>query len=165
MKKINTKEIRKAYEVYVMRKDVYYATKSGNYSKENDYAHVLEAEKQFDVVSEKLSAAITEAEGRARVRTITVRDICKALARVEKRLNITKKAMEGVTICIDDNAQNFPNCYHGRPESTVFKAEYHNGNWYITDIYRTYTSRANHGYTIHLTEEAKQTILEKISEF
>jgi hypothetical protein len=84
---------------------------------------------------------------------------------VEKRLNITKKAMNGVTVCIDIHAQNFPNAYRGTPESTYFTAEYRNGSWRITEISRRITSRAGHGTKIYLTEDAKTALLSRIVEY
>lgn len=160
MKKIKVTEIRNAYKEMEAFKQRYYTTKS------NDYSKVMEANKHFNNAAEKLTSAITEAEGRARVRLLNARDICKALDIVENKIgSITKKSMEGIHICVDVNAQNFPNCYKGSPESTIFCAEYRKGHWYITDIHRGYTARKNHGYTIHLTEEAKAAILDKIREF
>lgn len=46
----------------------------------------------------KLDRAIGGAQSRARVRTITVEDIVKALADVENQLGIPKTALEGTAV-------------------------------------------------------------------
>lgn len=67
--------------------------------------------------------------------------------------------MDGVTVAVDLNAQNFPNKYKGTPYSTIFEARYKSGSWRITDIYRAETRAQSKGCTVNLTEEAKAAIL------
>lgn len=122
-------------------------------------------EKAYRASYKKLENVIDEAEHRCTVRCISVDAICRYLIAVEKRLDITKKAMNGVTVCIDIHAQNFPNAYRGTPESTYFTAEYRNGSWRITDIRRGGTRRSGHGIKITLTEEAQKAVLDRLTEY
>lgn len=109
--------------------------------------------------TEKLSAALDEVQKFSRVRTITVEDIRDTLADVEKRLNITKKALEGAQVRADINAQNFPSAYKYTPESTVFRAVFRGGKWRIAAIARERTDRAGHGIRIALSDEGKRAAL------
>ena len=53
------------------------------------------------IESEKIDAAIAAAEGKAKVRTITAKDIYNAITEVESRLDIPKKSLEGIFIIAD----------------------------------------------------------------
>lgn len=116
------------------------------------------------VHNEALESAIKEAEGRATARTISVRQVCYILNQVESRLGITKKAMEGITVSVDFNAQDFPSAYKYTPESTRFSAEYHRGEWIITGIARMRTRRASQRVLVSLTDDAKEAILAKYTQ-
>lgn len=105
-----------------------------------------------------LQEAIKEAEGRATARKISYHDIFTRIEAVEGKLKITKKAMNGIKICCDPNAQDFPKAYKYTPESTHFVAEYKNGSWRITNIFRDVCGK--HDIKIELTEEAEKAILE-----
>jgi hypothetical protein len=90
----------------------------------------------FAAASSELAAATRDAQQGARVRTITADDIVAALIDITDKLDISQSAMDGVTATVDCNAQRFPHCYRGRPESTVFTAQYRRGAWIVTDIHR-----------------------------
>lgn len=104
-----------------------------------------------------LKDAIKEAEGRATARRISINDIFAHCKAVEEKLNISKKAMNGVKIHCDPNAQEFPKAYKYTPESTHFTAEYKNGTWRVTDVFRDVCGK--HDTAIELTEEAEKAIL------
>jgi len=178
MKEINMKSIIDGYQSYRQAIETAndYRTKATKHALNDDYQKMWDCEQKYRQIAanrekayrasyKKLENAIDEAEHRCSVRCISVDDICRYLIAVEQRLNITKKAMNGVTVCIDIHAQNFPNAYKGVPESTYFTAEYRNGSWRITEISRRITSRAGHGTTIHLTEDAKTALLSRITEY
>lgn len=176
--KINMKAIIEGYQSYREAVDTAndYRTKATKHALNDDYQEMWDCEQRYRKLAsdreksyrasyKKLENAIDEAEHRCTVRCISVDDICRYLISVEKRLDITKKAMNGVTVCIDIHAQNFPSAYRGTPESTYFKAVYKNGSWRITEISRRRTSRAGHGTMIHLTEDAKTALLSRIIEY
>ena len=67
-----------------------------------------------------LQTAIEEAEGRAREKRITVKDVFDAVNDIEARLSITKKAMEGITARCNPWAQYCPASWRNIPRATVF---------------------------------------------
>ena len=90
---------------------------------------------------EKLDKAIAAAEGRARVRTIFSLDVIHSLDRIERELSIPKKSMEGIKVRVNVNRQRFAKAYTFAPYATIFCAEFRNGAWHITRIFRGYCSR------------------------
>lgn len=111
---------------------------------------------------EKLREWIQEAQGRATVRLIKEDDIYRWLDVVERRLGITKKAMQGVFVHIDPNAQDFPRAYKYTPESTQFDAYYKNGTWRLIRIARGICEKKR--IHIELSASAKEAILNKYKE-
>lgn len=108
----------------------------------------------------RIEAIITEAQGRARERLLTFADIVKATEKIEKKLGITKKSLEGTIADIDIHAQDFPRAYKYRAESTHFSAEYRGGKWRLNSVIRYYTRGRLHTYQIKLSDTAKAAILE-----
>ena len=108
---------------------------------------------------EKIEAVIKEAEGKTRVRTISVDDIIGALQRVAFALEIPKSHMKGIKVVVDPNAQNFPNAYRYTPESTQFSAEYNGKEWVLTGIWRGACRGCTQEFSITLTDEAKEAII------
>lgn len=83
-----------------------------------------------------IRAAITAAEGRAVVRTISPQDILDAVAEISEHYNLPKKYMVGLRFSVDPNARHFPNAYKYTPESTQFCVEYCSSGWFLTGIAR-----------------------------
>lgn len=109
---------------------------------------------------EKLDAAIKAAEGRATARTITGRGIIDALQTVTDKLDITKKALNGVSVSVDIHAQKFPSAYRYTPESTFFDAVFKSGSWRVTRIYREATRNSWYNtYHVNLTPDAEKALL------
>lgn len=109
----------------------------------------------------KIEAAIKTAEGKATVRRISFADIVTALSDYQKRLNISKRALEGVIVHIDVNAQKFPNAYKFTPESTQFSAVMLKGKWRIYNICRAKCTDVR--FYSHFTAENKTAIIEKLT--
>ena len=112
-----------------------------------------------------LQEAINTAQGRARVRTICAEDIIDTCESVQKRLDISQVALEGVQITVDRHAQKFPAAYNGRPESTIFQAVYSGRKWRLLDVFRNDTRRPGHGIKIVLTDTAKPAVLAAACEY
>jgi hypothetical protein len=110
---------------------------------------------------EELTAELEKVQHRARVRTITAAEVVKACEKYEKRLGITKKAMQGIKITVDINAEDFPNAYKYAPESTVFTAEYARDGWRLVSVQRDYCHRWSNAINANLTEAAKAAIISK----
>lgn len=113
----------------------------------------------------KITAVIDEVQSKSRVRTISIVDIKLALEHIENETRVTKKALEGTTVLVDENAQHFPNTYKGKPQSTHFTARYSKGNWYITDIFRGDTFTNARRFRVNLSDTAKQAVLDRMSIF
>lgn len=115
--------------------------------------------------SAKLQAAIDVAQGKAKVRTIDAGDIILECERVGNRLDIPKSHMDGISFSADINAQNFPSAYKYIPASTIFNAQYHGGKWYLVGVSRETTRRAGHGVQVKLTDVARESVLDRISQY
>ena len=99
-----------------------------------------------DTNKPKIESLIKEIEGKSTMRTISYTDIVNATQRIEKFLGIPRKYLEGVRYDVDVHAQNFPNAYKYRAESTQFTVEYSKGKWRVDAIMRAYTRRAGHQF-------------------
>lgn len=123
------------------------------------------ARSAFCDAAAKLTEEIKESEGHASARTISAADICKALLQVEERLNIPKKAMEGISADIDIHAQRMPRAYKYPAISTHFTAEVKNGSWRVTDIYRGRVNAPSEMVIISHTEDSKKAVLAAATRF
>lgn len=112
---------------------------------------------------EMLTKAIKEEEGRATARTITAEEVVDELERIETRLGIAKKALNGVRVLVDMNAQSFPNAYKYTPESTHFEATFKNGSWRVTNIYRLRCCSPNKRVEVAHTEESRKAVIERMT--
>lgn len=102
---------------------------------------------------------IRQAEGRSSVRQISAKLVMETADGITKRLGIPKKAMVGIVVYADPNAQKFPNAYKYTPESTHFTMEYRSGGWYLTDVERAPVNSPTKAYSVVLTETAKAAII------
>lgn len=110
---------------------------------------------------QKINEELDIIQAKSRVRTITAKDVKEWLEHVERTLSITKKALDGVKVIIDPNAQEFPSAYKYTPESTQFTATFKNGSWRIENIERARCGKI-HCRIIH-TEESRAAIIERFS--
>lgn len=108
--------------------------------------------------TEKLDAAIKEAEGKATARTVTAKEIVSTLDRIrvpKSRLNGTKVFWDG--------GQTFPSAYKYRPDSTHWEAENVKGKWYVTSICRATCPNRSRSGMIQYSDAAKEWLLEQAS--
>ena len=126
----------------------------------------LTAERYDLMLSDKgyllLSCELAKVQERAKARTISAERILLTLTDVEETLDIPKKAMNGITVTIDDNAQHFPNAYKGIPESTRFTATYKNG-WRVTDICRAPTRSPSNRVTVDHTDDSRAALIKRFT--
>lgn len=113
----------------------------------------------------KLAAELDRVQSRARVRTVSVEDVGKALEKIAARFRISKTAMEGVRVTVDLNAQKFPNAYNGIPESTFFAAVYSKRAWRVTEVWRGRTAMPKHMVGVVLTEAAVSALTDGYKSF
>ena len=115
---------------------------------------------------EKLAQALAEAQKHCRTRTVTAEQIVQAAIHIVAYIGIPRTHMAGCRFVLDLNAQNFPNAYKGRPESTLVTLEFTGGHFSVTDIRRGDTMRAGHEITtLTLTDEAKEAIIHRYDFF
>lgn len=109
----------------------------------------------YTIAAQDLAGIISAAEGRASVRRLDVADIMAAIDDVPDC--ILKKHLPGCKIYCNPCAQEFPNAYGYRPESTHFTAERRSRDWYLTNVYRD-TCTSSRGRLV-LTDGAKADII------
>ena len=100
--------------------------------------------------ADKINAAIEAVEGkRVSQRRCTCNDVIKAVDRIEKRLSglLKKKDWTGLKFHCDPNAQRFPSCYNGRPQSTQFLIERCASGWFLTGVNRMDCRSPSHKIT------------------
>lgn len=95
--------------------------------------------------TDKLAAAITEAEGQSRVRLIAPTDVQRAVARIEKRLVdlLPKKVWSGLRFEVNPAGESVANAYKGVPMSTHVTVERFPSGWFVTQIRRHYSDMAD----------------------
>lgn len=177
MKKVNLNEAVRAYANYAeaaknskwqsdcasRSAGTVWATRDKEFA---DHAHqrMVEArEVATSTANNALSAWLDEVQSKCKVRTVNALDVVSALFEVQEKLDISKKALDGVSVCIDLNAQDFPNAYKFTPESTVFCATFKGGHWSVTDIRREQTHRPSRAYVITHTDTSKAALVERFS--
>jgi hypothetical protein len=113
----------------------------------------------------RIETYIAEAEGKATVRKLSFDAIVKALVKVEQKLDIAKKDMEGTIAIIDVNAQDFPSAYKYRPASTIFEAVKTKSGWTLLDVWRDDCRRYNAGAHLQLPDNVKQAVIKRLDSF
>ena len=113
----------------------------------------------LDANRERINNWIADAQGKARERLINYDDIVAACEEIDKKLNITQKAKNGIMADVDINAQNFPRAYKYRAESTQFRLIYKSGKWRLYSVFRTYTRTSGHKIILTLTDAAREAII------
>lgn len=130
--------------------------------------HPLDVEKAtalVEKVNARAAAMLAAVQSRATARTITPADMVNTLDAVEKRLGISKKALEGCRVDVDVNAQTFPRAYKYTAESTQFSAVYMHGGWRVTYISRDKCKNPSRRYVVDLTDAAKAAIIDRCTVF
>lgn len=122
---------------------------------------VLDAEttNYFDSL-EPFNAAINEIQGKATERTIDAHDAIELLDEYERKLGVSKKALEGTAVWVDRWAQVPPKAYKYPMMSTQFSALYKNGSWRIADIARNTVCR--YKFCACLSDAAKEEVIDKL---
>lgn len=128
-------------------------------------ADVEKAAETVEKVNTRAAAMLEAVQSRATARTITPADMANALDAVEKRLGISKKALEGCRVDVDVNAQTFPRAYKYTAESTQFSAVYMRGGWRVTYIGRDKCKSPSRRYVVDITDTAKAAIIDRCETF
>jgi hypothetical protein len=108
----------------------------------------------------RIQTELDRIQKRASARIIDASDIVDDVKRIEKRLDIPKKHMTGISAIVDHYAQDFPHAYKWTAESTHYTIVRKSGGWTLTNVYRDTVKRPSQRYTVNLTEDAKNAIIE-----
>lgn len=114
---------------------------------------------------DRIEAELEKVQGKCRERLITYKGICDVLKEVENELAIPKKALKGVRVDIDWNAQHFAKAYKYTPESTQFRAVHTGTAWKLTYVVRCACRVPSKGHLVTLTDEAKAAIIKRMECF
>ena len=114
--------------------------------------------------TEKIQAAIDNAEGKARVRQITAQTVSEWVQRIERTLEarLFKADWTGLAFWVDEHAQSFPGAYKGTPESTQFRLERTASGWFVTEVKRDVCSGPK-GRVVCLNIDSKAAELAKFA--
>ena len=115
--------------------------------------------------TEKLTAALEEAQVKAKTRTVSAKNVADMCAEVTKKLNIPAAKMKGVSFVADYHAQHFPSAYKYTPMSTVIRCEFSGKCWFLTEIWRDGCFAPTKKYRVTLTEDAKAAIISRCEVF
>lgn len=101
------------------------------------------------------------------VRTIDAEMMQTMVRRIENRLSqlLPKTYHEGIIADVDICAQNFPNAYKGRPESTYFEVKRFPSGWFVTKIERNYCLIRNQKVILRMSMEHKHLIAEHVIQY
>ena len=113
----------------------------------------------------EIQLQLDKANHLARTRTVNVDDVYGAVATLERKFeDCTKKSMEGLTVNVDLNSQDFPNAYRGVPMSTQFTLVYEKRSWRFV-----YAERMRCGvskrYDVTLTDTMREELLKQFESF
>lgn len=123
-----------------------------------------DAREAYEIEAARLLGAELDAvQARAKVRTVTPCEIVEALHDLQKHLDIPKKALEGVKVHFDLNAQAFPSAYKYTPESTHVSAEFKGGSWRVYDISREECRRPSFKFTVTHTDASRAALLQRFT--
>lgn len=109
----------------------------------------------------KIQKAIDEAEGKARERKVTAKQLIACAEKLDRKLGIAPAHLKGVTAKVDINAKDFPNAYKYIPESTVATFEHTGRAWALIDVKRDRTDISSKAVRFNLTDEAREWIVKR----
>ena len=113
---------------------------------------------------EAIAQAVTNAQKRARARTISTEDVYNAVGKIERRLNEANCRFEGVSAKVDLNAQRFAKSYMGSPMSTVFWIEHSSSGWFLTEVKRYFCDNY-FSFRLTLPEHTEQEAIDWLGRF
>lgn len=143
-----------------------YCSTTGAFEREPARLHTAWNQLQEDLTAalSPVTAELNAVQRRCSARCITAEDILDCLTDLRKRLDISNKAMEGVSVDVDLHAHTFSRSYGwAYPKSTQFTAIYKNGSWRITDIRRDYTRPGPRRIVATHTDASRAAILNRFT--
>ena len=123
--------------------------------------------KIYSTDTDKLNAAITEAEGRATARTMSAEYAdSKLFYVVNSYLNgMPKKALTGTRATVHASTEKLPSSYKYRAESTQAEFMHDGKGWFLVSVWRgtlRQSSAAKEGVELELSDTAKEWLLDSL---
>lgn len=113
----------------------------------------------------EVQSQLDEANYLARTRTVDVDDVYDAIYLLERKFDgCTKKSMEGLTVNVDWNSQDFPNAYCGVPMSTHFTLVYEKRYWRFVRAERSCCGKFDR-FSVMLTDAMREELLKHFESF
>ena len=113
----------------------------------------------------EIQLQLDKANHLARTRTVDIEDVYDAVYVLERKLeDCTKKSMEGLTVNVDLNSQDFPNAYRGVPMSTQFTLVYEKRSWRFVCAERMRCG-VSKCYDVTLTDAMREGLLKQFESF
>lgn len=110
----------------------------------------------------RLQEELDKVQAKCTARTLTAKEVCDILSKVEKEIGVPKGKLKGTIVCYT-GAEHFANAYKYAPVSTWFTAQHNGRYWVIFDVYRWTCPNRQRNTDIKLSEETKTAYLEKIA--
>lgn len=113
-------------------------------------------------IYDRVTAALEDAQKRARERLVSVEEIIEdAYDELKhfKECGVAKTHAAGTTIKYLPGAENFPSAYKYTPQGTYFTIEYTKTGACLIDVGRDDCSRESYGRKVNLTDAAKMDII------
>lgn len=114
-----------------------------------------------DKHKDKINAAIAQAEGRARVRTLNYNDVKDLCERFEGVYEVKKRYLDGCCFSYIEGADDFASSYRGMPYGTEIYATHHKGKWYLVGAERVYCNHVQCKW-VYLSADAKSELMDRV---
>lgn len=113
----------------------------------------------------EVQSQLDEANHLARTRIVGINDVYDAVYILERKFDgCTKKSMEGLTVNVDWNSQDFPNAYRGVPMSTQFTLVYEKRSWRFVRAERACCGKFDR-FFVMLTDAMREELLKRFESF
>lgn len=113
----------------------------------------------------EIQSQLDKANYLARTRTVDIDDVYDAVYIIERKFeDCTRKSLEGLTVHVDLNSQDFPNAYCGIPMSTQFVLVYEKRSWRFVYAERSRCGRSKR-FDVTLTDAMREELLTRFESF
>ena len=113
----------------------------------------------------EVQSLLDKANYLARTRTVDIDDVYDAVYILERKFeDCTRKSLEGLTVNVDLNSQDFPNAYRGVPMSTQFTLVYEKRSWRFVRAERLKCGEYKR-YDVTLPDAMREELLKSFESF
>ena len=113
----------------------------------------------------EVQSLLDKANYLARTRTVDIDDVYDAVYILERKFeDCTRKSLEGLTVNVDLNSQDFPNAYRGVPMSTQFTLVYEKRSWRFVRAERSRCGEYKR-YDVTLPDAMREELLKSFESF